>query len=93
LNPVAGREVIGLVCKSILIRAPLDKILPEDNTAKRGKTWQVKPATRGRVGNSSADGKLFGVQGLIQSALFQHVGQSDSTKLFFVWHFIVVFEL
>jgi len=37
----------GLVGKIILIRAPLDEILPEDDSVKRGKSRQAKPTARG----------------------------------------------
>jgi len=40
------RKVFGLAGKSMLIRAPLDKILPENDPMKGRKTGKVKPAAR-----------------------------------------------
>ena len=69
---------------SILAGAPLDEILPEDDAAKGRKPRQMKPATRRRVGNTGADGKLLHVERLVQPTLFQNIRQPDVTKLFLI---------
>ena len=46
MDAVVVRKVFGLVGKSILIRAPQDEILPEDDPVKGRKTGKVKPAWR-----------------------------------------------
>ena len=55
----------------MLVGAPLNEILPEYYAAKGRKARQMNPAKRRRIGHTCADGKLLGVQGLIQTALFQ----------------------
>ena len=78
---VARRFLAGRLRYFPLIGAPLDEILPKDNAAKGGKAVQMKPATRRRIGHAGADGKLLGVQGLIQTALFQDGFKRNALEL------------
>src|SRR5258708_26999392 len=62
----------GGILQSVLFRAPPNEIRPEDDAMKDRKSWQMKPATCRGIGDTGADGKLLGVQGLIQTAFFQY---------------------
>ena len=66
--------------------APIDKIVPKDNSLQNWEPGQAKPFTSRRVGDSCQHGKFFSVESLIQTPSFQNVFKRHLAKLYILRH-------
>ena len=81
-----GREDRGNGLQVGVRSSPQNEVLPEHQSAEGGKTGQVQPLTRRRVGHSSQDGELFRVQSLVELLLFMQRSDADSAQLLVMAH-------